>query len=83
MDLINIAGLKSHLSEVIGRVSETGKPVIIGRYGVPVAKIVPIEQPSAERVVGFGKHLSMAKPEIIQQQESEPLDEDTLNGFYS
>lgn len=83
MDLINIAGLKSHLSEVIGRVSEKGETVIIGRYGVPVAKIIPIDQKPTERVIGFAKHLSMADVNIIQQQEADSLDQDTLNGFYS
>ena len=83
MELMNIAGLKSHLSEVVGRVNKTGEPVIIGRYGVPIAKIVPFEAEPKTRAVGFGKHLLMANADLLQQQADAPLDDETLNGFYS
>ena len=85
MEIINVAGLKSHLSEVLARVSEKGESVVIGRYGVPVARIMPVEEPTrgSARKVGFAKHLLMSKESILQKQVDLPADDDTLSGFYS
>ena len=85
MEFINVAGLKSHLSEVLARVSEKGESVVIGRYGVPVARIMPVEEPTegSVRKVGFGKHLLMSRESIVQNQVDSPTDDDTLSGFYS
>ncbi|HEY7771543.1 MAG TPA: type II toxin-antitoxin system prevent-host-death family antitoxin [Marinagarivorans sp.] len=82
MEIINIAGLKSHLSEVIGKVSETGESVVIGRYGVPVARIVPFEAEPKVRTIGFAKHLLMSNAKTMQQQVDAPVDDETMNGFY-
>lgn len=82
MDIVNIAELKSHLSEVISKISETGGEVVIGKYGKPVAKIVPFSVGAQERALGFGKHLVMSEISNMQAQVDVPLDEDTFNGFY-
>ena len=82
MEIVNIAELKSHLSEVISKISETGDEVVIGRYGKPVAKIIPFSQDSQQRVLGFGKHLVMSEASKLQAQVDAPLDEDTFDGFY-
>ncbi len=80
--LINIADLKSHLSDVIAKVNATGNPVIIGKYGKPVAKLIPFSVEEKSRNVGFGKHLVMTNISDLQHQVDEPVDTETLEGFY-
>jgi len=82
MKLVNIADLKSHLSDVIAKVNATGNPVVIGRYGKPVAKLIPFSVEEKTRNVGFGKHLVMTNISDLQHQVDEPVDTETLEGFY-
>ena len=82
MELVNIANLKSHLSDVIAKVTKTGNAVIIGKYGKPVAKIIPFSEEKQTRSLGFGKHLTMTDTSNLQNQIDEPADEETLEGFY-
>jgi len=83
MDFVNIADLKTHLSDVIAKVMKTGDPIVIGRYGKPVAKLVPYTETEEKRTLGFGKHLLMTNVSGLQEQVDEPIDADTLDGFYS
>ncbi|MCF6195743.1 MAG: type II toxin-antitoxin system prevent-host-death family antitoxin [Emcibacter sp.] len=80
--LVNIADLKSHLSDVIAKVSKSGDPVIIGKYGKPVAKLIPFSEEEKSRNVGFGKHLVMTNISDLQHQVDEPVDTEILEGFY-
>ena len=82
MELVNIANLKSHLSDVISKVTKTGNAVIIGKYGKPVAKIIPFTEEKQSRTLGFGKHLTMTDTSNLQNQVDEPVDDETLDGFY-
>lgn len=82
MDLMNIAELKSHLSEVMNKVSQTGDTVVIGKYGKPIAKIVPFTESEKDRKVGFAEHLVTTDQASLQQQVSAPSDCETLDGFY-
>ncbi len=82
MELVNIANLKSHLSDVIEKVNKTGKTIIIGKYGKPVAKIIPFTEEKKSRTLGFGKHLTMTKISNLQSQVDEPVDNETLESFY-
>ena len=82
MELVNIAKLKSHLSDVIEKVNKTGKTVIIGKYGKPVAKIIPFTEDKKPRTLGFGKHLTMTNTANLQSQVDEPVDAETLERFY-
>ncbi|MGS2722616.1 type II toxin-antitoxin system Phd/YefM family antitoxin [Porticoccus sp. GXU_MW_L64] len=83
-ELINIAELKAHISGLLEKVSSTGKSVIIGKYGKPVAKLVPYqpETDNQPRKAGFGKHLALASITTIQEQVDAPHDDETLQGFY-
>jgi len=83
MNIVNIADLKAHLSGVIAKIMKTGDPIIIGRYGKPVAKIIPYTETGKKRVLGFGKHLLMTNIPGLQEQVDEPLDPETMDGFYS
>jgi prevent-host-death family protein len=82
MDIINIAELKSHLSEVITKVSQTGDEIVIGKYGKPVAKLVPFIEKVSERKLGFAEHLMFAEKNELQDQVDEPVDSETLESFY-
>ena len=82
MDLMNIAELKSHLSEVISKVNQTGKAVVIGKYGKPIAKIIPFTEEISERKIGFAKHLLVTELTELQDQVDSPTDDETLDGFY-
>ena len=82
MELVNIAELKSHLSDVIAKVNKTGQPVVIGKYGKPVAKLVPFSEEETSRSLGFGKHLNMTSVSNLQQQVDQPVDTETLEDFY-
>lgn len=82
MELVNIANLKSHLSDVIAKVSKTGNAVVIGKYGKPIAKIIPFSEEKQTRSLGFGKHLTMTDTSSLQKQVDAPVDEETLEDFY-
>ncbi len=82
MELVNIANLKSHLSDVIAKVNKTGKAVIIGKYGKPIAKIIPFSEDKKPRSLGFGKHLTMTETSNLQNQVDQPTDSETLKDFY-
>lgn len=71
--LVNISDLKSHLSDVIAKVSETGDTVVIGKYGKPVAKLIPFSEDAKSRSPGFGKHLVMTNIADLQNQVDEPV----------
>lgn len=82
-DLINTAELKAHLSDILAKVSKSRKEVIIGKYGKPVAKLVPFTKEVVTRKLGFAKHLSKVKASDLQHQVDAPTDDDTVSGFYS
>lgn len=83
MELVNIAELKSHLSEMVAKVNETGEEVIIGKYGKPVAKIVAyVEDQAKDRIIGGGKHYTKAEIKALQKAIDEPLDEEIMALFY-
>ena len=54
-----------------------------GKYGKPVAKIVPyVEDKPKQRVIGGGKQLTNMSIEDIQKAIDEPLDEEIMALFY-
>ena len=82
MDPMNIAELKSHLSEVISKVNKTGVAVTIAKYGKPIARIIPFTEEFNERKIGFAKHLLTTEISDLQEQIDAPTDTETLDGFY-
>ena len=51
---VNIHEAKTHLSRLLERVA-MGEEVIIAKAGTPVAKLVPVEAPPKERVLGSAR----------------------------
>jgi prevent-host-death family protein len=49
---VSIYEAKSHLSQLIAQVEQTGEEVVIRRHNVPVAKLVPFRPVVAPRVLG-------------------------------
>lgn len=83
MEIVNVADLKAHLSDVLAKIMKTGESVVVGRYGKPVAKLVPYSDAAKPRTLGFGKHLLFDSVSDLQKQVDEPVDTDTMDGFYS
>ena len=83
MEIVNVADLKAHLSDVLAKITKTGEPVVVGRYGKPVAKLVPYSGAANPRTLGFGKHLLFDSVPGLQKQVDAPVDTDILDGFYS
>ena len=73
---VNIHEAKTHLSRLLQRVAE-GEEVTIARAGVPVARLVAVEQKKNVRPLGF------ARGEIwIADDFDAPLPDDLLAAFY-
>ncbi len=73
--IVNVHEAKTHLSELLVRVSN-GEEVIIAKSGKPVARLVPIVPKPAQRVPG-----SAAGKVIIAPDFDAPLPENTLREF--
>jgi prevent-host-death family protein len=69
---VNIHEAKTQLSRLLARVA-AGEEVIIARSGEPVARIVPIESPPHERVLGLD-----AGRVLISDDFDAPLDPETM-----
>lgn len=54
MNVVNIHQAKTHLSEYLKAVAE-GKEIIIGKYGEPVARLVPFNKHARPRKGGILK----------------------------
>jgi prevent-host-death family protein len=71
MTATNLAEAKAHLSELVDR-AVAGEPQIIMRRGVPVAKIVAIEQPrqpiDGEWLESVTKDMKMSEEVVIKMR---------------
>jgi prevent-host-death family protein len=71
---VNVHDAKTHLSRLLRRVA-AGEEIVIARAGVPVARLVPVEQRPA-RVFGID-HGRFEVPEDFDA----PLPDDVLRNF--
>ncbi|WP_213697465.1 type II toxin-antitoxin system Phd/YefM family antitoxin [Acetomicrobium sp.] len=72
---VNVHEAKTNLSKLLAQVEE-GKEVIIARAGKPVARLVPIERQTVQRIPGSAKGKL-----VIADDFDAPLPEDILNEF--
>jgi prevent-host-death family protein len=73
---VNIHEAKTHLSRLLQRVAE-GEEVTIARAGVPIARLVAVENKKSVRPMGF------ARGEIWMADDFDaPLPDDLLAAFY-
>ena len=73
---VNIYEAKSKFSKLINQ-AIAGEEIIIAKSGIPVAKLVPIENPALERKPGSAKGKI-----IIHEDFDAPLPEEWLKEFY-
>jgi len=72
MDTVTISAAESSLPQLLARV-EAGEEIIVIRGDKPIARIVPIPQPTGKRQIGAMKGLATVGPEFF-----EPLPEEEL-----
>ena len=56
MAQINIHEAKTHLSQLLSR-AVLGEEIVIAKAGKPIVRLVPIEEPAEERILGQDKGL--------------------------
>ncbi|MDR9769420.1 type II toxin-antitoxin system Phd/YefM family antitoxin [Acetomicrobium sp.] len=71
---VNVHEAKTNLSKLLAQVEE-GKEVIIARAGKPVARLVPIERQTAQRIPGSAKGKLVIADDLMRHFE------DILNEF--
>ena len=52
--MVNIHEAKTHFSKLVQRAA-AGEEIVIAKAGVPVAKLVPLDEPRRQRVPGLLK----------------------------
>jgi prevent-host-death family protein len=73
---VNVHEAKTNFSKLLQRVA-AGEEIIIAKAGVPIAKLVPIEQKHAKRKLG------LYRGEIwVADDFDAPLPDDVLASFY-
>ncbi len=76
MQAINIHAAKTQLSRLVDEAA-SGKEIIIARAGKPVAKLVPLSPPAAQRRV-LGRLVGQL---IVPADFDAPLSDDVLDIF--
>lgn len=76
METVNIHQAKTQLSRLLSRV-ELGEEIVISNRGVPVAKLVPLTQPTS-RLQSLGRDRGLF---TVPADFNEPLPEDLLAAF--
>ena len=66
MQIINIYQAKTHLSKILASLSE-GEEIILGKFGKPVAKIVPYSPAKKARTPGILKGKLTISPDFIKE----------------
>ena len=75
METVNIHQAKTQLSRLLSRV-ELGEEIIISNRGIPVAKLVPLEQPKSRR-----QSLGRDRGLFVVPADFNELPEDLLTAF--
>ena len=66
MQSYNVAEAKTHLSEILQRVSE-GEEILLTRRGRPIARVIPAARTS--NILGAGKHDPNINLDIIARDD--------------
>ena len=72
---VNIHEAKTNLSQLLSRAA-LGEDIIIAKAGKPIVRLVPIEEPSQERVLGQDEGLF-----VVPEDFNDPLPDDILSAF--
>lgn len=72
---INIHEAKTHLSQLLSRAA-LGEEIIIAKAGKPIVRLVPVEEPPQDRILGQDEGLF-----TVPEDFNDPLPEDILSAF--
>ena len=75
MEQVNIHQAKTHLSQLLTR-AMAGENIVIAKAGKPMVRLVPIENPEEDRVLGIDEGLF-----VVPEDFNRPLPEDMLAAF--
>jgi prevent-host-death family protein len=75
MEQVNIHKAKTHLSELLTR-AMMGEDIVIAKAGKPIVRLVPINKPQQNRVLGRDKGLF-----TVPEDFNAPLPEDIQAAF--
>ena len=72
---VNIHEAKTNLSQLLSRAA-LGEEIVIAKAGKPIVRLVPIEEPPQERVLGQDEGLF-----VVPEDFNDPLPDDILSAF--
>lgn len=75
MTQVNIHEAKTNLSQLLSR-AILGEDIIIAKAGKPIARLVPVEKPVQDRILGQDEGLF-----IVPEDFNDSLPEDILSAF--
>ncbi len=75
MKQVNIHEAKTHLSQLLSR-ALSGEEIVIAKAGKPMVRLVPVEEPLSDRVLGQDEGLF-----TVPEDFNEPLPEEILSAF--
>ncbi len=76
METVNVHEAKTHLSRLLEKV-EHGEEVTIARAGRPIARLVPLDKPKAQRKPG-----RLTGKIWVADDFDDPLPDDLLRAFH-
>ncbi len=77
METVNIHEAKTNLSRLLSRV-ELGEEIVIANRGIPVAKLVPLHQPSKSRRQSLGRDQGKF---LVPENFNDPLPANIYEAF--
>ncbi|MDE0512382.1 MAG: type II toxin-antitoxin system Phd/YefM family antitoxin [Gammaproteobacteria bacterium] len=66
MNQMSVSQFKAKCLAVLAQVAETGAPVLVTRYGKPVARVVPPPKPAGSDWIGSMKGTGRILGEIVE-----------------
>ena len=75
MAQVNIHEAKTHLSQLLSRAT-LGEDIVIAKAGKPIVRLVPIEEPVEDRILGQDEGMFS-----VPEDFNDPLSEDILSAF--
>ena len=75
MKQVNIHEAKTHLSQLLSQ-AVLGEEIVIAKAGKPIVRLVPIEEPLKDRVLGQDEGLF-----VVPDDFNDSLPEDILSAF--
>ena len=75
MAQVNIHEAKTHLSQLLSR-AVLGEDIVIAKAGKPIVRLVPVEEPLQDRILGQDEGLF-----TVAEDFNDPLPEDILSAF--